>query len=82
MTLSEKIYELLAIYKIIIISIIALFLGISLIVLTSPQDNLISIFREEVLKEIGIALIIISIAIMFYEHFLRMHMVELIQNFL
>jgi len=42
---------------------------------------LISILKDEVLKEIGIALIIIGLAILFYEYFLRKNMMDLIEEF-
>ncbi len=76
----ERIHEILVRYKIIIISIIALILGVLLVVLSSPQKSLISIFKEEVIRDIGITFILIGIAIIFYEHFIRMNLVELIQQ--
>lgn len=65
---------------IIIISIVSVVIGAILIIIASYQGNLISVLKEEILKEIGIALIIIGIASLFYEQFLRMKMIDIVAN--
>ncbi len=80
-SLIEKLYYRILIYKIIIISFIAVILGILFVISTSPQDNLVSTLRQEVIREIGIAFIIVGFASLFYENFLRKNMVELIEQF-
>ncbi|MCX9085842.1 MAG: DUF5919 domain-containing protein [Candidatus Methanoperedens sp.] len=79
--LAEKLLKLVIFYKIILLSIFILISGATIIILVSPGMDLISIIREEVFKEIGIALIIIGCAILFYEYFLRKNMMDLIEEF-
>lgn len=79
--LVEKLSQLVVFYKIIIISIIIILLGAFIIVIVSPGMDLISIVKFEVTKEIGISLIIIGIAILIYEYFLRKNMMDLIEQF-
>jgi hypothetical protein len=52
---SKRVAEL----TIIIISILSVVSGAILVILASYQGNLISILKEEIVKEIGIALIVI-----------------------
>lgn len=68
--------------KIIIIAILSVVSGAILIIISTYQDNLISILKEEIVKEIGIALIIIGLAILFYEQFLRMEIINIVKNIL
>jgi hypothetical protein len=77
----EKLSKLVLFYKIVILSFIIVISGSFIIIFVSPDGNLISILRDEVLKEIGIALIIIGLAILFYEYFLRKNMMDLIEQF-
>lgn len=77
----EKLSKLVLFYKIIILSFIIVISGASIIIFVSSGENLISILREDVLKEFGIALIIIGLAILFYEYFLRKNMMDLIEQF-
>lgn len=79
--LVEKLSQLVVFYKIIIISFIIILLGAFIIVIVSPGMDLISIVKFEVTKEIGISLIIIGVAIMIYEYFLRKNMMDLIEQF-
>lgn len=77
----EKLLKLVLFYKIVILSFIIVISGALLIIFVSPDGELITILREEVLKEIGIALMIIGLAILFYEYFLRKNMMDLIEQF-
>ncbi len=77
----EKLEKILIFYKIVILSFIIVISGAFIIILVSPGGNLRTILREEVLKEIGIALIIIGLAILFYEYYLRKNMIDLIEHF-
>ena len=77
----EKLSKLVLFYKIIILSFIIVISGASIIILVSSGENLISILKEDVLKDFGIALIIIGLAILFYEYFLRKNMMDLIEQF-
>jgi len=79
--IAEKLLKLVLFYKIILLSFIILISGASIVILVSPGRDLISIIREDVFKEIGIALIIIGFAILFYEYFLRRNMMDLIEEF-
>lgn len=49
--------------KIIIFAILSVISGAILIIISTYQDNLISVLKEEIVKEIGISLIIIGLAI-------------------
>ena len=71
---SKRVAEL----TIIIISILSVVSGAILVILASYQGNLISILKEEIVKEIGIALIIIGLASLFYEQFLRMKIIDMV----
>lgn len=77
----EKLSKLVLFYKIIILSFIIVISGALIIIFVSSGENLITILKEDVLKEIGIALIIIGLAILFYEYFLRKNMMDLIEQF-
>ena len=79
--IAEKLLKLVLFYKIILLSLFILISGAIIIILVSPGNDLISIIREDVFKEIGIALIIIGFAILFYEYFLRRNMMDLIEEF-
>lgn len=65
-----KLYNLLIIYKTIIISFCALALGTTLIYIGSPRDNLITILKV-VLRDIGIVFIGVGLVSLFYDFFLR-----------
>lgn len=77
----EKLSKLVLFYKIIILSFIIVILGAFIVIFVSPDGSLISILKDEVLKEIGVALIIIGLAILIYEYFLRKNMMDLIEQF-
>ena len=77
----EKLSKLVIFYKIIILSFIIVISGASIIIFVSPDGDYISILKYEVLKEIGMALIIIGLAILIYEYFLRKNMMDLIEEF-
>jgi len=77
----EKLSKLVLFYKIIILSFIIVISGALIIIFVSSGEDLISILKEDVLKEFGIALIIIGLAILFYEYFLRKNMMDLIEQF-
>jgi len=79
--IAEKLLKLVLFYKIIILSFIIVISGVLIIIFVSPGGDLISILKYEVLKEIGIALIIIGLAILFYEYFLRKNMMDLVEQF-
>ncbi len=79
--LVERLSKLVLFYKTIILSIFILLAGTSIIILVSPRRDLISIIREDVLREIGITLVIIGMAVLFYENFLRKNMIDLIDQF-
>ena len=79
--IAEKLSQLVIFYKIIILSFIIIIAGALIIIFVSPDKDLISILKDEVLKEVGIALIIIGLAILFYEYFLRKNMIDLIEQF-
>ena len=79
--IAEKLLKLVLFYKIILLSFIILISGAIIVILVSPGRDLISIIREDVFKEIGISLIIIGFAILFYEYFLRRNMMDLIEEF-
>ncbi|PWB54779.1 MAG: hypothetical protein C3F06_04030 [Candidatus Methanoperedenaceae archaeon] len=79
--LVEKLLKLVIFYKIIILSFFIVISGALIIIFVSPRGDLISILKNEVLKEIGIALVIIGLAILFYEYFLRKNMMDLIEEF-
>jgi len=79
--IAEKLLKLVLFYKIILLSLFILISGATIVILVSPSKDLISIIREDVFKEIGIALIIIGFAILFYEYFLRRNMMDLIEEF-
>ncbi|MCZ7357574.1 MAG: DUF5919 domain-containing protein [Candidatus Methanoperedens sp.] len=79
--IAEKLLKLVLFYKIILLSLSILISGAIIVILVSPDKDLISIIREDVFKEIGIALIIIGFAILFYEYFLRRNMMDLIEEF-
>lgn len=79
--IAEKLLKLVLFYKIILLSLFILISGATIVILVSPGRDLISIIREDVFKEIGIALIIIGFAILFYEYFLRRNMMDLIEEF-
>ena len=79
--IAEKLLKLVLFYKIILLSLFILISGAIITILVSPGNDLISIIREDVFKEIGIALIIIGFAILFYEYFLRRNMMDLIEEF-
>lgn len=80
--LGEKLSQMVIFYKIIIISFIIVFLGAFIIIIVSPAQDFVSIIKFEVLKEVGIALIVIGIAILIYEYFLRRNMMDLIEQFI
>lgn len=65
---------------IIIISILSVVLGAILVILASYPGNLSAILKEEIVKEIGIALIIIGLASLFYEYFLRMNTIDIVKE--
>lgn len=65
---------------IIIISILSVVSGAILVILASSLDNLSTILKEELLKDIGIALIIIGLASLFYEYFLRMNTIDIVKE--
>ena len=77
----EKLSKLVLFYKIIILSFIIVISGALIIIFVSSGEDLITILKEDVLKEFGIALIIIGLAILFYEYFLRKNMMDLIEQF-
>ena len=77
----EKLSQMIIFYKTIILSITIIIAGALIIIFVSPDKDLTSILMEEVLKEIGIAYIIIGLAILFYEYFLRNNMMDLIAQF-
>jgi len=77
----EKLAKLVLFYKIIILSFIIVILGAFTVIFVSPDGSLISILMDEVLKEVGVALIIIGLAILIYEYFLRKNMMDLIEQF-
>jgi hypothetical protein len=79
--IAEKLLKLVLFYKIILLSVFILISGATIVILVSPGRDLISIIREDVFKEIGIALIIIGFAILFYEYFLRKNMMDIIEEF-
>jgi len=79
--IAEKLLKLVLFYRIILLSLFILISGAAIIILVSPGRDFISIIREEVFKEAGIALIIIGFAILFYEYFLRRNMMDLIEEF-
>lgn len=79
--IAEKLSKLVVFYKIILLSLSILISGATIIILVSQGKDLTSIIREDVFKEIGIALIIIGFAILFYEYFLRRNMMDLIEEF-
>jgi len=79
--IAEKLLKLVLFYKIILLSVFILIIGATIVILVSPGRDFISIIREDVFKEIGIALIIIGFAILFYEYFLRRNMMDLIEEF-
>lgn len=79
--IAEKLLKLVLFYKIILLSLFILISGAAIIIFVSPGRDLISIIREDVFKEIGIALMIIGFAILFYEYFLRRNMMDLIEEF-
>jgi len=79
--IAEKLLKLVLFYKMILLSLFILISGAIITILVSPGNDLISIIREDVFKEIGIALIIIGFAILFYEYFLRRNMMDLIEEF-
>lgn len=79
-SLIERLYYSIIVYKITVISFIAVIAGIIFVILASPADNLISTLREDVIRHIGIAFIVVGFASLFYENFLRKNMVELIEQ--
>jgi glucan phosphoethanolaminetransferase (alkaline phosphatase superfamily) len=79
--IADKLSKLVLFYKIILLSLLILMSGVVIVILVSPGRDLITIIREEVFKEVGIALIISGFAILFYEYFLRKNMMDLIEEF-
>ncbi len=80
--IAEKLLKMVVFYKIILLSLAILISGAIIVTVVSRGKDLTSIIREDVFKEIGIALIIIGFAILFYEYFLRRNMMDLIEEFI